>query len=79
MTPLIMSAAIGAIATATVLLSAIVFRKHSACWECGIRLPKLRAPTSLRQALWGGFTCQNCGTELDASGQKIRSVPFRSN
>jgi hypothetical protein len=25
----------------------------------------------LRQALWGGWTCSNCGTEMDRSGNQV--------
>lgn len=38
------------------------------CSKCGHHLPQIRRPKNLRQVLWGGWTCPNCGTELDKSG-----------
>jgi hypothetical protein len=43
---------------------------HS-CPACGASLPKVRAPTSLRQGLWGGWTCAQCHAEIDKWGQLI--------
>ncbi|MFH1465026.1 MAG: hypothetical protein ABIO70_11635 [Pseudomonadota bacterium] len=45
--------------------------KRTDCPRCGWKLPAVRKPTSLRQALWGGWTCQQCGAELDKWGQAI--------
>jgi hypothetical protein len=39
-----------------------------ACPTCGTKQPTVRKPTSLRQALWGGSTCNACGTEWDKWG-----------
>lgn len=25
----------------------------------------MRTPSSFRQAMWGGYTCETCGTEMD--------------
>jgi hypothetical protein len=45
------------------------------CPNCGMPVPMLRQPTSLRQALWGGWTCSNCETEMDREGnQLVRAV-----
>ena len=41
------------------------------CPSCGIKLPMIRRPKSLRQALWGGWTCPGCGSELDRKGRVI--------
>lgn len=41
------------------------------CPKCGLKLPMVRRPTSARQAMWGGWTCQGCGAELDKWGQII--------
>ena len=35
------------------------------CPNCSARVPAVRRPKNLRQALWGGFTCSNCGKEYD--------------
>ena len=41
------------------------------CLTCGTRQPAQRKPTSLRQALWGGWNCAQCGTEIDRNGHAI--------
>jgi DNA-directed RNA polymerase subunit RPC12/RpoP len=43
------------------------------CPKCGERVPYARKPLSIRQALWGGWTCINCGAELDKWGTDISS------
>jgi hypothetical protein len=40
------------------------------CPLCGAALPAVRVPTSLRQLMWGGWTC-SCGAELNALRQPI--------
>jgi hypothetical protein len=39
------------------------------CPCCKTQLPKLRKPQSLRQAMWGGWTCRVCGAEVDKWGR----------
>jgi len=41
------------------------------CPECGAVCPRVRWPTSWRQALWGGWTCKHCGCEMDKYGKKM--------
>jgi len=41
------------------------------CPECLTEVPMYRRPTSLSQALWGGWTCENCGTEMDRNGMEL--------
>jgi hypothetical protein len=41
------------------------------CPNCDIKAPVTRKPTSLRQLLWGGWTCKACGTEMDKWGIEI--------
>lgn len=41
------------------------------CPACGTRQPARRTPTSLRQLMWGGWTCANCSAELDRHGKAI--------
>lgn len=45
--------------------------KKVKCPECGEVQPRVRKPKNLRQALWGGWTCANCDTEMDKYGVKI--------
>jgi hypothetical protein len=47
--------------------------ERGGCPTCGIPVPMFRTPTSLRQSLWGGWTCVNCGTEMDREGQELRA------
>ena len=44
------------------------------CPQCKSPLPHRRFPTSLTQFLWGGWTCKQCGCEVDSSGRKINSA-----
>ena len=41
------------------------------CPDCGTPVPRFRHPTSFRQALWGGWTCSECGTEMDRHGDEL--------
>jgi hypothetical protein len=41
------------------------------CPTCGTKQPALRKPASLRQTFLGGWTCANCGTEIDRNGKAI--------
>jgi hypothetical protein len=42
-----------------------------ACPSCGAPQPVIRKPANLRQALWGGWTCARCGSEMDRWGRRI--------
>ena len=35
------------------------------CPRCHATQSALRAPRNKRQVLWGGYTCQHCGIEVD--------------
>jgi hypothetical protein len=41
------------------------------CPCCNLALPQVRKPKSFRQAMWGGYTCQNCRAEVDKWGRQI--------
>lgn len=43
--------------------------KPTVCIECGTPMPTVRKPASWRQAMWGGWTCAECGFELDKWGR----------
>jgi ssDNA-binding Zn-finger/Zn-ribbon topoisomerase 1 len=47
------------------------------CPKCGQALPKIRKPVNLRQFLWGGTTCSNCGAEVDKWGNEIKGCEGR--
>jgi len=45
--------------------------KKIRCPDCGKEQPKVRKPKNLRQAMWGGNTCPECGCEIDRFGKKV--------
>lgn len=47
------------------------------CPCCQTPAPTTRGPRSVRQALWGGWTCSKCGTEVDKWGREISQRPER--
>jgi hypothetical protein len=46
----------------------------SECTECGAPLPEIRKPANWRQAVWGGWTCPECGVEFDRWGRVISGI-----
>ncbi len=60
---------VGGIGTAVVLLMFAMSRKPVKCPSCGREQPKMRKPTNVQQAMWGGSTCEGCGAEMDARGR----------
>jgi|SRR5271154_49885 len=47
------------------------------CPHCKAQLPSVRLPHSLRQELWGGWTCPTCGAEVDKWGRELSTGPSR--
>jgi hypothetical protein len=41
------------------------------CPRCGKAAKFFRAPKSFTQALWGGYTCPECGCEMDKYGREM--------
>lgn len=41
------------------------------CPKCNAPLPAVRKPTTFKQGLWGGWTCQKCGCEVDKWGKEM--------
>jgi hypothetical protein len=39
------------------------------CPDCGTVMGRVRVPTSVAQAIWGGYTCPACKSELDKWGR----------
>jgi hypothetical protein len=69
-----------AISMTVIFVAAAVYvymvKKHAAanprgCPVCDTPLPAFRRPASFQQALWGGWTCDGCSTELDRHGNKL--------
>jgi hypothetical protein len=46
---------------------------HVRCPACDTSQPFIRKPTSVRQALFGGYTCKACGCEIDKYGRAQRA------
>jgi transposase-like protein len=42
------------------------------CPACSKPMPYVRKPLNERQRMWGGWTCDSCGTEMDKWGKKIQ-------
>jgi ribosomal protein L37E len=45
--------------------------KPGVCTQCGTPAPLVRVPANRKQALWGGWTCAECGFELDKWGRPV--------
>jgi hypothetical protein len=43
------------------------------CPRCSTPFPQIRQPENIRQALWGGGTCAQCGAEVDKWGRELIS------
>ena len=41
------------------------------CPSCGYRLSSLRVPRTMKQLLWGGWTCPRCNAKIDKWGKLI--------
>lgn len=54
-----------------VVLVVALLQKRPDCPECGKPMPAVRKPANRRQMLWGGWTCPDCGTELDRRGRRV--------
>ncbi len=48
------------------------------CPKCGKKVPAIRKPTSTHQAMWGGWTCSNCGCEMDKWGKEINTAEIET-
>lgn len=57
---------VGGVMAATMIAG----RGQKTCPRCRTELPRTRYPTSLKQGLWGGWTCPNCGCEVDRLGRE---------
>jgi hypothetical protein len=56
-----------------VILVWALLQKRKACPECGTPMPKVRRPANRRQMLWGGWTCPECGCEIDRRGRRVET------
>jgi hypothetical protein len=76
---------VGLLLTAVVLTVRDTVRKKgrwginlwpTSCRSCGEPAPAIRRPENLRQSLWGGWTCPQCGLEVDKWGEPVADQPF---
>jgi len=59
-------------ATVVAAVMAMTGRLHPiSCPRCATLMPTFRRPASVKQALWGGWSCPNCGCEIDRSGDAM--------
>jgi len=54
-----------------VLVVVALLKKPKPCAHCGAPAPKIRKPANRRQMLWGGWTCPECGCEMDRRGRTV--------
>ena len=54
-----------------VLLMTLLMPRRK-CPDCGTLQPRFRRAANSRQALWGGWSCAECGCEMDRKGRKIK-------
>jgi hypothetical protein len=75
----------GLLATGAVLVARDTYRQRGRwgiclskpkCLKCGEPAPLVRMPASWDQTLWGGWTCSQCGFELDKFGNPVAEQPF---
>lgn len=45
------------------------------CPQCNEPAPRVRMPKSLREFLWGGWTCSSCGRHVDKWGRALGKDP----
>jgi hypothetical protein len=50
--------------------------RKAQCLKCGEPAPVVRMPANWNQTLWGGWTCSQCGFELDKFGNPVEEQPF---
>jgi hypothetical protein len=50
--------------------------KPAKCRQCDTPAPVVRMPKNRNQMLWGGWTCAECGYELDKWGEPVAEQPF---
>ena len=71
MDTILISGIVGGMAGALAVLFIGLFAPPRKCPGCGDPAPKVRTPANRRQLLWGGWTCPNCGTEVDRRGRRV--------
>jgi hypothetical protein len=68
----VVGVSVGIVLAIVFVIYALVL-KPLKCPDCGASLPTFRKPANKRQAIWGGWTCPQCGCEVDRRGRKVMS------
>lgn len=63
-------ALIGGVAAGLAVFRLALLMPARNCPNCLTPLPKFRRAKSMRQVMWGGWTCAKCGIEIDRKGTK---------
>ncbi len=59
---------------AIVIVCIALFQPNIICPNCKKTQPKFRIPKNLKQTLWGGWICSNCGCEINRKGKQINKT-----
>lgn len=68
---LLIYAVAGAIGGGGAVLAITMLASLPDCPGCGQKVPRFRKPSSARQAMWGGWTCPNCGCQMNRKGRRL--------
>ena len=73
-TVLLTSAAVGAFVGASAALAIVFTIPRKSCPGCSSTLPRFRRPTSVHQAMFGGWTSNGCGAKVSGDGSLIKGA-----
>ena len=65
------SGIIGGIAGGLAVLAFAFLIPRKSCPKCKTLLPRFRKPTNRREAMLGGWHCQNCGARIAGNGSLL--------
>jgi hypothetical protein len=72
MDPIIIGSILGGAVGGGVVLLLAKFQPQRYCPQCETPLSNFRKPENFRQAMLGGWTCPNCGLEVDRKGRALK-------
>lgn len=73
MNPIVIGAIAGGIAGGLGVALWAILQPAKKCPDCGTPLPKFRVAKTKQQMMWGGWTCPNCGCDIDRKGKKRKA------
>ncbi len=59
------------LAAAILIIALGIFSKLNCCPKCGTKLPKIRLPKNINEALFGWTTCPKCKAQIDNNRQIV--------